>query len=192
MLPANGLLLSPSPPPPPPRFANCNSPFFPNLNSFLFTRNPNFTWSPNPTINYSISGQENAVFNALKEEKVNIKYQVKDVNNCEANSADFEITIESEEIILVLPNAFTPNGDGNNDIFKIVSSNMLGKASFRYFEIYNRNGKLMGKRYNNINEGWDGKDKDVIQDMGIYFVKLARLDKDGKQVAETTPFYLLK
>jgi gliding motility-associated-like protein len=152
----------------------------------------NFTWSPNPTINYSISGQENAVFNALKEGKVNIKYQVKDVNNCEANSADFEITIESEEIILVLPNAFTPNGDGNNDIFKIVSSNMLGKASFRYFEIYNRNGKLMGKRYNNINEGWDGKDKDVIQDMGIYFVKLARLDKDGKQVVDNARFYLLK
>ena len=151
-----------------------------------------FSWTPSSTMYYSISGQENAVFNALKEGKVNIKYQVKDVNNCEANSADFEIRIESEEIILVLPNAFTPNGDGNNDIFKIVSSNMLGKASFRYFEIYNRNGKLMGKRYNNINEGWDGKDKDVIQDMGIYFVKLARLDKDGKQVAETTPFYLLK
>jgi gliding motility-associated-like protein len=151
-----------------------------------------FTWTPNSTMYFSISGQANAVFNAIKEEKVNIKYQVKDVNNCEANSADFEITIESEEIILVLPNAFTPNGDGNNDIFKIVSSNMLGKASFRYFEIYNRNGKLMGKRYNNINEGWDGKDKDVIQDMGIYFVKLARLDKDGKQVVDNARFYLLK
>jgi gliding motility-associated-like protein len=151
-----------------------------------------FTWTPNPTINYSISGQENAVFTALKEGKVKFKYQVKDANNCEVNSADYEITIESEDIILILPNAFTPNGDGNNDIFKIVSSNMLGKASFRYFEIYNRNGKLMGKRYNNINEGWDGKDKDVIQDMGIYFVKLARLDKDGKQVVDNAQFYLLK
>jgi hypothetical protein len=50
----------------------------------------------------------------------------------------------------------------------------------------------MGKRYNNINEGWDGRSSGVIQDMGIYFLKLVKLDKDGKQVVETTPFYLLK
>jgi gliding motility-associated-like protein len=149
-----------------------------------------YTWSSNA--NYSISGQANAVFNAIKEGKVKIQYQVKDDKNCSVNSADYEITIESEDIILIFPNAFTPNGDGNNDIFKIASSNTLGKASFLYFEIYDRNGKLMGKRYNNINEGWDGKYKDVIQDMGIYFVKLAKLDKDGKQVVDNAQFYLLK
>jgi large repetitive protein len=151
----------------------------------------NFIWTPNSTINYSISGQENAVFNALKEGKVNIKYQVKDANNCEANSADFEITIEPEEIVLVLPNAFTPNGDGINDEFKIVASNLLGKNSFRYFEIYNRNGKLM-KRVDNISGWWDGIYNNVIQDMGVYFVKLVKLNKDGQLVADNLTFYLLK
>ena len=151
----------------------------------------NFIWTPNPTMNYSISGQENAVFNALKEGKVNIKYQVKDANNCEANSADFEITIEPEEIVLVLPNAFTPNGDGINDEFKIVASNLLGKNSFRYFEIYNRNGKLM-KRVDNISGWWDGIYNNVIQDMGVYFVKLVKLNKDGQLVADNLTFYLLK
>jgi gliding motility-associated-like protein len=151
----------------------------------------NFTWTPNSTINYSISGQQNAVFNALKKATVNIKYQVKDANNCEANSADFEITIESEEVILIFPNAFTPNGDNNNDIFKIASSNMLGKASFRYFEIYNRNGKMM-HREDNITEGWDGKYKDIIQDMGVYFVKLVKVNDAGQQVVENAQFYLLK
>ena len=95
------------------------------------------------------------------------------------------------EAILILPNAFTPNGDGNNDIFKIASSNLLGKASFRYFEIYNRNGKLMHSE-NNITEGWDGRFGGIIQDMGVYFVKLVKVNKDGQQVIETTPFYLLK
>ncbi len=151
----------------------------------------NFTWTPNSTMNYSISGQANALFNAIKEGKVNIKYQVKDANNCEANSADFEITIESEDIVLVLPNAFTPNGDNNNDQFKIAASNMLGKTSFRSLEIYNRNGKLM-YRTEDISEGWDGRYKDVMQDMGVYFVKLVKFNKDGIQVVETTPIYLLK
>ena len=153
----------------------------------------NFTWTPNPTMNYSISGQQNAVFNALKKGKVNIKYQVKDANNCEANSADFEITIESEQVILILPNAFTPNGDGVNDIFKIASYNSLGRDSFRYFEIYNRNGKLMGKRYNSITDGWDGRsDEGIIQDMGVYFVKLVKVNDVGQQVVENAQFYLLK
>jgi gliding motility-associated-like protein len=122
---------------------------------------------------------------------VNVKYEVKDANNCIATSADYEITIESENIVLVLPNAFTPNGDGNNDVFKIASSNLLGKAAFRSFEIYNRNGKLMFST-TNLTAGWDGRYKEVMQDMGVYFVKLVKLNKDGQQVVETTPIYLLK
>ena len=148
-----------------------------------------YAWPSNT--NYTISGQENAVFNAIKEGKVKIQYQVKDAKKCSVNSADYEITIESEDIILILPNAFTPNGDGNNDIFKIASSNLLGQTSFKSFEIYNRNGKSLYKT-EKIDAGWDGRSGGVIQDMGIYFVKLVKLDKDGKLVVDTTPFYLLK
>jgi gliding motility-associated-like protein len=151
-----------------------------------------FTWTPSSTMYYSISGQENAVFNAIKEGKVNIKYQVKDVNNCEANSGDYEITIESEDAILIMPNAFTPNGDGKNDEFKIAAINTLGEKSFLYFEIYNRNGKMI-KKVEKISDGWNGRSiSGVMQDMGVYFVKLVKLNKNGQQVAETTPIYLLK
>ncbi len=112
------------------------------------------------------------------------------LNNTTATA--FANIIGNPNAILILPNAFTPNGDGVNDIFKIASYNSLGRDSFRYFEIYDRNGKLMRKRFNNIDEGWDGRlDNGAMQDMGIYFVKLVKL-KDGKEVAETTPFYLLK
>ena len=152
-----------------------------------------FTWTPSSTMNYSISGQENAVFNAIKEGKVNIKFQVKDENNCEANSGDYEITIESEDIVLVLPNAFTPNGDGKNDEFKIVAINTLGQKSFLYFEIYNRNGKLLTNKITDYKAGWNGRSlAGDMQDMGVYFVKLVKFNKDGIQVVETTPIYLLK
>ena len=152
-----------------------------------------FTWTPSSTMNYSISGQENAVFNAIKEGKVNIKFQVKDENNCEAKSGDYEITIESEDIVLVLPNAFTPNGDGKNDEFKIVAINTLGQKSFLYFEIYNRNGKLLTNKITDYKAGWNGRSlAGDMQDMGVYFVKLVKFNKDGIQVVETTPIYLLK
>jgi gliding motility-associated-like protein len=149
-----------------------------------------YTWLSNPA-KYLITGQENAVLKALNEGKVNINYKVQDANNCSANSANFEITIESEGVVLVLPNAFTPNGDDKNDIFKVASSNSLGKASFRYFEIYDRNGRMMYST-NNISNGWDGRYKGIVQDMGVYFVKLVKVNESGQQVAITTPFYLLK
>jgi gliding motility-associated-like protein len=95
------------------------------------------------------------------------------------------------EVILVLPNAFTPNGDNNNDEFKVVASNTLGKTSFKSLEIYNRNGKLMF-RTEDISKGWNGRSGDVLQDMGVYFVKLVKLNKDGQLVVETSPIYLLK
>ncbi len=153
-----------------------------------------FTWTPSSTMYYSISGQENAVFNAIKEGKVNIKYQVKDVNNCEANSGDYEITINKAAITgspfpFAVPNAFTPNGDGKNDKFKIIFNNTTG-VTLR-LQIYNRNGILMFST-SDISEDWDGRYKDVMQDMGIYFVKY-RIEIAGGKIYEDTPrLYLLK
>ena len=149
------------------------------------------SWIPNPTIYYTISGQENAVFTALKEGKVKFKYHVKDANSCEVSSVEYEITIDPADIILVLPNAFTPNGDNKNDEFKVAASNTLGKTSFKSLEIYNRNGKLMF-RTEDITQGWNGRYDNVLQDMGVYFVKIVKLNKDGQLVVETSPIYLLK
>jgi gliding motility-associated-like protein len=150
-----------------------------------------FTWTPSSTMNYSISGQENAVFSAIKEGKVNIKYQVKDVNNCEANSDEYEITINKAVINgnfkpYNLPDAFTPNGDGKNDVFKIIV-NDPSRVTLISFQIYNRNGILMFST-NRISEGWNGRYKDVMQDMGVYFVKLITLENG----LDTPSLYLFK
>jgi trimeric autotransporter adhesin len=85
-----------------------------------------------------------------------------------------------------LPNAFTPNGDGKNDEFKIIVNNP-SRVTLISFQIYNRNGILMFST-NKISEGWDGRYKDVIQDMGIYFVKIITLEKG----IDNPTIYLLK
>jgi gliding motility-associated-like protein len=85
-----------------------------------------------------------------------------------------------------LPNAFTPNGDGKNDKFKIIVNDPT-RVNLISFQIYNRNGTLMFTT-NKISEGWDGRYKGVMQDMGIYFVKLITLENG----LETPRLYLLK
>ena len=45
---------------------------------------------------------------------------------------------------------------------------------------------------NKISEGWDGRYKDIMQDMGIYFVKY-RIEIAGGMTYEDTPrLYLFK
>ena len=69
---------------------------------------------------------------------------------------------EGKEIIV--PNAFTPNGDNLNDKF-IVSA----QPCFTNFDmkIYNRWGALLYET-NDINNGWDGKYMNKVVPEGVY------------------------
>src|SRR6185437_1878795 len=65
---------------------------------------------------------------------------------------------------LIIPNIFTPNGDGTNDVFEFNTSDILIKE----FKLYNRWGKLI---YTVINAPvkWDGKQNNDLVDDGTYY-----------------------
>lgn len=63
-----------------------------------------------------------------------------------------------------MPNAFSPNGDGLNDIFAIPG----GKWSILKFEVYNRYGQMIYQK-NQYTKGWDGMFQGKTCDAGIYF-----------------------
>ncbi|MGG9960568.1 gliding motility-associated C-terminal domain-containing protein [Ferruginibacter sp. SUN106] len=65
---------------------------------------------------------------------------------------------------LYIPSAFTPNNDGKNDIFKPGYGDNIVSYSI---EIYNRWGEKVFTS-NQINKGWDGKFKGVLQPAGVY------------------------
>ncbi len=93
--------------------------------------------------------------------------------NCSAvDSVNIEFEACSD---IYIPNAFSPNGDGVNDIFRVLGSNI---KEFN-FKIYNRWGALLFES-GQIDIGWDGKynDKDVTA--GVYVWLLDAKDADGK------------
>lgn len=68
-----------------------------------------------------------------------------------------------------LPNAFTPNGDGKNDVFLI--SNPFVIEELISFEVFDRLGNRMFYT-NNINEGWDGTFGGTQVNSGVMLYKV--------------------
>lgn len=68
-----------------------------------------------------------------------------------------------------LPDAFSPNGDGRNDKFRIISG---GHHTVKSFIVLNRYGQVVFETKNQ-NDGWDGTFNGVPQDMGtyVYYIK---------------------
>lgn len=63
-----------------------------------------------------------------------------------------------------IPSAFSPNGDGRNDVFKVVN---LSFQKLQEFRVFNRWGQEVFST-NNPYDGWDGSFKGVPQEMGTY------------------------
>jgi len=64
----------------------------------------------------------------------------------------------------VVPNAFTPNGDGRNDCFGI---QRWGKTEIEQFSIYNRWGQLVFQT-KDPGRCWDGYFAGKLQNSGVY------------------------
>lgn len=104
-----------------------------------------------------------------------------------AQPADFSVSNISCALLpsrLYLPNAFTPNGEGNtkNEIWKPAALsiyNKTGKDIIEYnLRIYDRWGSLVFET-SDLNEGWDGKQngKRLPEGVYIYMIKAEGIDK---------------
>jgi len=75
---------------------------------------------------------------------------------------------------LFVPTAFSPNGDGKNDVFRVSNITFQKLQEFR---VFNRWGQEIYSTTDPI-RGWDGSWKGVPQDMGVYqyLIKVAYPD----------------
>ncbi len=89
-------------------------------------------------------------------------YSVETRNEC--GSASDGILIKQGVCQLYVPNAFSPDNDGKNDVFKPGYGDNVVSYSLT---IYNRGGQLLFNS-NQLSKGWDGKFKGMVQPMGIY------------------------
>jgi len=79
---------------------------------------------------------------------------------------------------IFVPNAFTPNNDGHNDVFLPYP---VGIAVLNYFRVYNRWGQEVFST-NRVGHGWDGKFRGQEQGEGTFVWMAEGIDYTGKKV----------
>jgi len=87
------------------------------------------------------------------------------------------------------PNAFTPNGDGLNDIWKFKGVGHTGYLA----QIYNRWGELVYQwDHNSTFPGWDGTNSGQKSPQGTYLYKVEIKDQRGEMHYYTNYFSLIR
>ncbi|MFW6096408.1 MAG: gliding motility-associated C-terminal domain-containing protein [Bacteroidota bacterium] len=138
------------------------------------------------------------------------KYPVKLIADNEYECVDsmtyYHVSVDSSRIdSAMIPNVFTPNGDGSNDVFvlpkrtNVSGSGSRGIVSIERLEvtILNRNGELVYKYEGHPDdwEGWDGKvknsNRDAKEGTYLYVIKGHGYDGVSHESKEFTGFLYL-
>lgn len=88
------------------------------------------------------------------------------------------ITVSIASSLLEMPNAFSPNGDGINDIYK-AKDNHKSIIDFHAY-IFNRWGQKIYD-WTDIDGGWDGSFHGKQVPAGVYFVLVKAKGADGRE-----------
>lgn len=89
---------------------------------------------------------------------------------------------------IYLPNAFTPNDDGLNDLLRGIP---VGLQQFNWLRIFNRYGQEIFST-TDYHKGWDGKWKGQKQDNGVYVVIASGIDFRGNPINKKATVMLIR
>ena len=126
----------------------------------------NYKWEPTEDgactscTNYSIKPFSNKIYTCT----------VSNNNGC-SKICIYTVEVEDAPEALYIPSAFTPNGDGLNDVFTPV---LLNKTVV-LFRIYNRWGEKIIEQHDS-NSSWDGSYKGKAVEAGVYLYSVVYTD----------------
>lgn len=102
--------------------------------------------------------------------ETNIYTAIAESSNGCIDTARIEVEVVPLVPEVIMPNAFSPNGDGLNDVFIPIFHHNTGYI-INYFSIYNRWGQLVYTLQNSYAKGWDGTygDKSEYAEEGVYY-----------------------
>jgi gliding motility-associated-like protein len=129
-----------------------------------------YNWMPN----YYLSAVNTGIVYASPIQ--DITYTIIGTDTFNSCPQEYSFNVKVIEKDLWIPNAFTPNGDGTNDVIRITSKKYMKLQEFRIFNRWG-NEVFMAK---NINEAWDGTINSKPCDAGMYYYRARWVFPSGK------------
>ncbi|HEX7365956.1 MAG TPA: gliding motility-associated C-terminal domain-containing protein [Pelobium sp.] len=140
-------------------------------------------WSSSDSSIIQISA--NGLATGVKEGEAEIIYTVQ--TPCTAISTPLKITVIQKDDLFI-PNAFTPNGDGNNDEFKIYGTLI---DQLLALNIFNQWGQLVYQS-NDLSKGWSGDFKGKKLPAGVYVFTAKIKMLNGKELVKKGAINLIR
>lgn len=139
-----------------------------------WTVNGNPTNPQNNTLNFDLPGEYLIV------------HTCEGTNNC-IDTQSQTITLLNDNIELTVPNSFTPNGDGFNDVFNV----KLQGITDAQITIFNRWGNKVHEM-KGLSLVWDGTNANIQSPEGVYFYIVKATDVFGKEIQKNGYIYLVR
>lgn len=138
----------------------------------LATGGTSYLWTPSAGLNNPFA--QNPLATVSRDTRFLV--QVTDIAGCK-DTASVLLRVY-QGIRYYVPNAFSPNGDGINEIFRPIA---VGVISTDWFRVFNRYGQVMYES-NNIQNGWDGTYRGQRQPIGNYIWSIKGKGRDGNLI----------
>lgn len=131
-----------------------------------------YRWTPSDMLNFSEGNNPRGYYPDTGTYRYNV--YIRSALGCEGNDS-IRVHVVNQAT-LWLPNAFTPNGDGLNDVFR---PRTVGYSQLKKFRVFSRWGEMVFDT-NEFGRGWDGGYKGQKADLGTYFWLLDVVNRFGQ------------
>ncbi|OWY20912.1 hypothetical protein C7N43_31035, partial [Sphingobacteriales bacterium UPWRP_1] len=132
-----------------------------------------FTYEWSPADGLSCTACANPI--ATVSEDTQYTVTVFDEYGCSATAM---VLIEIVEELVLIPNAFSPNGDGENDVFRVHGKDIVQVA----IHVFDRwGGEMYSNTTSNLLQGWDGTKNGTDVELGVYVYYVLVTFENGKE-----------
>jgi gliding motility-associated-like protein len=144
-----------------------------------------YEWSPATGLSSTNVRNPVAIYTSPSE---GIRYKVRVINEAGcADSAYITIKVSALKPQVYVPTAFTPNGDGKNDVLRPIAAGVR----IEYFQVYNRWGQLVFST-KAAGQGWDGTVGGKIQTNDVFTWVAKAVDDTGKSFVQKGTVTLIR
>jgi gliding motility-associated-like protein len=146
-----------------------------------------YSWSPAYYMNNAQISNPVITVNSTLVDSITYLLTVTTAAGC-TGSDDIKVIVYKTKPDIFMPNAFTPNSDGKNDVFKPV---LAGITKLDFFRVFNRWGQLVYATNQN-GRGWDGTLSGTKQDAGTFVYIVQGRDYLGNTITKKGTFVLVR